>query len=125
MIVRIGLFVSLLLLLAVPVALGCSAEYSGDQCMQMMDDQGGTGSGSGGGGGCPYYMCGNATGNVQANWVWCPDPDGINGRYVDCPIAYCSYRNCVGSNCYPTSMTCTGCASAQGNNVHVSDCPRS
>ncbi|MEA2337172.1 MAG: hypothetical protein QOE82_1179 [Thermoanaerobaculia bacterium] len=98
----------------------CSAEYSGDQCDQMNRDAGDPNGNSGGGGGCPYYMCGNATEGVISSSAWCE----ASQRYTDCPIFYCTYSACVGTNCTPESITCSSCASRQGNNVHISDCPR-
>lgn len=101
---------------------GCAAEYSAEQCQQMGGgDGGGTGNPNGGStSGCPYYLCGNATGVVQSAWGWCE----ATQAWSDCPIGYCEYRSCIGTNCYPTSMTCTGCSSRQGNNLHISSCPR-
>jgi hypothetical protein len=120
MIIRAGLLVSVIVLLALPAFAVCSAEYSGDQCAQI-DNLDGADSTSGGGGDyCPYYLCGNATGKVQTNLVWCQE----TGNYQDCPIAYCEYQKCIGSNCTPTTITCTACASKTGNNVHESACPR-
>lgn len=115
----------LLTLLAIPaLALksGCPAEYSAEQCEQLKDDPGGDDSVDGGGPStCPYYMCGNATARWQPAVDWCV----ATQSWVDCPISYCEYKYCVGSNCYPTSMTCTTCSSRQGNNAHESDCPKS
>jgi hypothetical protein len=114
----------LLALVAAPVAAHaqvCSAEYSGDQCEQMHRD-GVNPDGTSGGGGyqCPYYLCGNATGNVQSSVAWCE----ATQNYKDCPIAYCTYQQCVGTNCTPETITCSSCPSRQGNNVHLSECPR-
>lgn len=97
----------------------CSAEYSAEQCCAMGYgcDTGGAPTGSGGS--CPYYLCGNATGGTQSNWVWCKTTQS----YVDCPIAYCQYVPCSGSNCTPQTITCTDCADKSGSNVHLSDCP--
>lgn len=120
--------ISLLLLLifcafpAMALKSGCPAEYSAEQCEQLKDGDGDDGSVDGGGPStCPYYMCGNATAGVQSSWDWCE----ATQKWEDCPIAYCEYKWCVGSNCYPTSMTCSACSSRQGNNVHTSECPRS
>jgi hypothetical protein len=102
----------------------CSAEYSAEQCRQMNEGGGGNPAGGGGGGGgsstCPYYMCGNATFSAQSSWGWCE----ATQTWTDCPIFYCTYQSCVGTNCTPESITCSSCASRQGNNLHVSDCPR-
>jgi hypothetical protein len=103
---------------ALPAAAQCSPEFSGDQCLQLEDNQDPTG-GTGGGSGCRYYMCGNATGNAQANYVWCPE----SASYQNCPIAYCSYSSCIGTNCTPETTSCLACSSATGNNVHISSCP--
>ncbi len=95
----------------------CSAEYSPDQCDQLNGDNNG---GPAPGGTCPFYMCGNATTAHQSSEDWCE----ATQSYQNCPIYYCRYSPCIGTNCYPTSMTCSTCSSRQGNNVHLSDCPR-
>ena len=121
---RVGLLLCVVaaVLIAVPgEAQECSAEYSGDQCLQINNDgSGSTGPGGGGGGACPYYLCGNAGSARQSAMVWCPETEA----FVDCPIFYCRYSPCSGTNCYPTSMNCSACPSQSGNNAHESDCPR-
>lgn len=117
---RVGLLLCIVaaFLIAVPgEAQYCSAEYSGDQCLQMNDDVPGS---TGPPGACPYYLCGNAGGRSQDAYVWCPETVG----YVNCPIAYCQYSPCYGANCYVTSINCSACPSQPGNNGHESDCPR-
>jgi len=110
------------LCIALPAAAQvCSAEFTGPQCEQLNNDQGGEGSGGGGSGStCPYYLCGNAYEGHQSSYVWCEEAQD----YVDCVIYYCRYQACVGSNCYPTTGTCSVCPSRTGNNVHISECPR-
>lgn len=105
----------------------CLNDYNCEQCRQMYGDPGApcpppTGGGSTGGGSssCPYYMCGNATGQTQPSWGWCE----ATGSYTDCYIAYCRYVPCVGENCHPEWMVCSTCSSRSGNNVRTSECPR-
>lgn len=100
---------------------GCAAEYTEEQCAQMQSDgTSGTSGTNGNHGTCPYYMCGNASAKSQSAWVWCE----VKRAWIDCPIAYCAYKECVGSNCYPTWIVCSDCSSSQGNNAHQSACPR-
>jgi hypothetical protein len=74
----------------------CSAEYTAEQCQQMEGDGGGTGNPNGGGSsGCPYYLCGNAIPDVQSASDWCE----ATQSYKDCPIGFCRYVPCSGSNC--------------------------
>jgi hypothetical protein len=119
---RIILLMSLALVFVVPAAAQyCSPEYSGEQCLQS----GGTENADTGGGGlgapsCPYYMCANAVPGNQDGDGWCE----ATQSYVSCPIFYCQYRPCAGSNCYTTWQICSDCSSRQGNNLHLSDCPR-
>ena len=129
MLARIGLLVSVCLLLALPASANSYFDdpwywFNSDQWWQMWDG-GSTGGGTtGGSGGCPYYMCGNATPNVQSAYVWCENTvDPSKSKWVDCPIAYCSYQSCVGSNCTPETIDCTACTNQKGNNVHVQECP--
>lgn len=97
---------------------GCAAEYDEETCKQMEDD--GTGGNPTTGGTCPYYMCGNAFARWQSAVAWCD----ATGENTDCPIEYCEYRACIGSNCYPSWEVCTTCASREGNRAHQSACPR-
>ena len=99
----------------------CSAEYSAEQCCDMgFGCDGGAPTGGSGGTSCPYYLCGNATGAAQSNWVWCR----TSQNYVDCPIAYCQYSPCVGTNCTPQTITCSDCPDKSGTNAHITECPR-
>ena len=101
----------------------CSAQYSAEQCEQMEGGTGNTGGGNTGGGsspGCPYYMCGNAGFDAQSAWAWCE----ATQSWSNCPIYFCRYMNCVGTNCSPTWEVCENCSSRQGNTVRVSSCPR-
>lgn len=93
---------------------GCAAEYTEEQCAQMESD--GTSGNNTTGGRCPYYMCGNAFAKWQSAVDWCEATQQMS----DCPIEYCVYQECIGSNCYPTSKTCDKCSSRQGNKVSTS-----
>ena len=110
----------LLLFVALPGQGQCSAEYTGEQCEQLNNDIDDPNDQGGGGKTCPYYLCGNAGARAQSAYVWCPE----SVAYVDCPIYYCQYSPCIGTNCYVTSVNCTACASQAGNNGHESTCPR-
>lgn len=118
MLTRFQAFVLMSILFCVPGASAgeCPAEYSAEQCEQMMEDDGD----SNGGGTCSYNMCGNATFENQSSWGWCE----ATQSWVDCPIFFCKYVPCIGRNCTPTWIVCSGCSSREGNNVQSSSCPR-
>lgn len=96
----------------------CSAEYSGEQCLQMQN--GGDTQPPGSGDGCPFNLCGNASPSAISSVGWCEATES----WEDCPIAYCSYSPCIGTNCTPTFIVCSACSSRQGNNADMTNCPR-
>jgi hypothetical protein len=99
----------------------CPAEYSEEQCDQMADEDGTTGgSGTTGGGACPYQMCGNAVADFINSYDWCE----ATNKQSNCPISYCAYQACIGTNCTPTSGVCSTCSSRSGNTADIEDCPR-
>jgi hypothetical protein len=121
--IRLLLWIALAVLAAAPPVFACGAQYTQEQCRQMDNqDDGSTGDGTGGGGAssCPYYMCGNAVPNQQSAVDWCE----ATQTYTDCPIAYCRYEQCSGTNCYPRWEICTACSSRSSNNAVPSQCPR-
>lgn len=118
--VLLGLLV-LVTLPALALKSGCPAEYNLQQCEQAKDDGGiDEDEGGGSGGSCPFYMCGNATPRVQSAWGWCDATQAES----DCPIQYCEYQQCVGTNCTPYWIVCSACSSREGNNTSTTDCPR-
>lgn len=119
--VLLGLLV-LVTLPALALKSGCPAEYNLQQCEQAKDDGGiDEDEGGGSGGTCPYDMCANATARMQDAWGWCE----ATQTEANCPIAYCEYQPCVGSNCYVSWIACSACSSRQGNNGHETECPKS